>query len=553
MKKAEKFVSKYYFWLILLLAVPAVWALFVPGFYGASDDIHIAWLQQMDKVVREGRFPPRYVPDVSYGFGYPLFNFVFPLPFYAAELLHLIGFSLVASIKAVFVLSFLLSGLLMYKLLREFASSLLSLIAALVYMFTPYRATDVFVRGALGESVAFVFLPLIIVCLLKVIKKDQKTLNKWIGFGSLSIAGLIASHNITAYMFLPLAVLFALILIFISRNKKSSLLKVVLIFIFGLLISLYFWLPALYESRLMQFEYTQFGFVDHFPTLKQLITPHFGYGASVAGPYDGMSFYFGSANLLILVLGGALFLSKKRKIEKTAKFLIIWALGIVGLALFMMNHRSTFVWQVVPLIKNFQFPWRFLTITTFATPLLLIIFEKSRLKILFIFLIALAVISSVSYFRPEDFLGRTDTYYLERYIPFPSASAEYQKTSEDYFRLPRNTLTRPDKNYPRFYSSSEDISINKVVESNSLDAWAEVSAAKPALLSYNKYLFPGWQVYLDEKQVSPQAGTPFGQIEIAVPKGEHRVEVLFRETALRKVLNLVSLIFLIVVLVFIFI
>ena len=32
-----------------------------------------------------------------------------------------------------------------------------------------------------------------------------------------------------------------------------------------------------------------FVFVDHFPTLRQLITPYFGYGASVPGPGDGMS------------------------------------------------------------------------------------------------------------------------------------------------------------------------------------------------------------------------------------------------------------------------
>src|SRR3990172_7784497 len=134
MIKLEKFISKYYFWLILFLVIPAIWALFVPGFYGASDDIHIAWLQQMDKVLREGQLPPRYVPDVSYGFGYPLFNFVFPLPFYVAEIFHFLGFSLVESIKAVFALSFLFSGLLMYKLLREFTSSFLSLIAALIYM-----------------------------------------------------------------------------------------------------------------------------------------------------------------------------------------------------------------------------------------------------------------------------------------------------------------------------------------------------------------------------------------------------------------------------------
>ena len=82
MEKLEKLLARYWIFIILFFSIPAVWALLVPGFYGASDDLHIAWLQQMDKIIKMGQIPPRFVPDLSFGFGYPLFNFVFPLPFY---------------------------------------------------------------------------------------------------------------------------------------------------------------------------------------------------------------------------------------------------------------------------------------------------------------------------------------------------------------------------------------------------------------------------------------------------------------------------------------
>src|SRR3972149_4510481 len=104
-KRINEFLIKHIFFVILALSIPAVWALFVPGFYGASDELHIAWLQQMDAVVRLGQFPPRFVPDLSFGFGYPLFNFVFPLPFYLGEIFHLFSFSFVDAIKIVFGLS----------------------------------------------------------------------------------------------------------------------------------------------------------------------------------------------------------------------------------------------------------------------------------------------------------------------------------------------------------------------------------------------------------------------------------------------------------------
>src|SRR5216684_48647 len=113
--------------IIGLLFIPVVWALFVPGFFGASDDIHIAWLFEMHKTLFSGQIPPRYVPDLSYGFGYPLFNFIYPLPFYMGELFHLLGLNFVDSIKAVFFISIPLSAFFMYLLIKEFSDSLIGL------------------------------------------------------------------------------------------------------------------------------------------------------------------------------------------------------------------------------------------------------------------------------------------------------------------------------------------------------------------------------------------------------------------------------------------
>ncbi|PIZ58125.1 hypothetical protein COY20_04180, partial [Candidatus Shapirobacteria bacterium CG_4_10_14_0_2_um_filter_40_12] len=96
MKKKE-------FIFLLLMVIPATIALFKPGFYGASDEMHIAWLQQMDQAIVEGQIPPRYVSDLSFGFGYPLFNFISPLPYYVGEIFHFLGLSFVYSIKMVFV------------------------------------------------------------------------------------------------------------------------------------------------------------------------------------------------------------------------------------------------------------------------------------------------------------------------------------------------------------------------------------------------------------------------------------------------------------------
>lgn len=500
MQKVEKFLTKYLFLVILALSIPAIWALLIPGFYGASDDLHIAWLHQMDAVIKMGKFPPRFVPDLSFGFGYPLFNFVFPLPFYLGEIFHLLGLSFVDSVKTVFFVSIPLSGYFMYKFLREYSSVWTSFAGAIIYIYTPYRSTDIYIRGAIGEALAFIFPPLIAWAITK----------GNVAILGLSVAGLILSHNIMAYMFLPFLIIFALL------NSKY-ILKSFYGFTLGLLVSIYFWLPAIVESGLMKYD-TVFNFVDHFPTIKQLITPHFGYGASVAGPYDGMSFFMGTINLLLIV-GSLIFYKKLNKVT-------VWALVMIFGSVFMMNFRSTILWQNLPLIPYFQFPWRFLSLTAFATSILVIVFDKFKYsKQIGITIIVGVIALNFSYFRPHDFLGRTDDYFINRYIPVPAASEEYLKTGEEYLRLPKVAEMRPEKASPNM----------------GIDSSFEVDYKEETIFDYYKYYFPGWVVKVDGKKVEVWAGKPYGQIEFKVPAGKHNVEIIFKETLFRKVLDILSL------------
>lgn len=534
MEKLEKLIAKYWVFIILIFSIPATWALFVPGFYGASDDLHIGWLYEFHKTLLMGQIPPRFVPDLSFGFGYPLFNFVFPLPFYIAEIFHLFSFSLVDSIKIVFLLSVPLSGIFMYLLLREFTKSNLSLVGALLYIYTPYRSTDLYVRGAMGEIVSFIFLPLIVLSIIK-ISRSRKI--AWIGVGGISLASLVLSHNITAYMFLPFVGLYCLLKVFFLSDKKIFLGKILLMSFLGLFISIYFWLPAIADSNLMKYD-TVFNFADHFPTLSQLIKPYWGYGASVPGPYDGMSFFLGSANIGVLVLGLILLILYRKKMVKEQKIILVWAIVSIMSAIFLMNYRSTFIWNSIPLLPYFQFPWRFLILTTFTVPILIIAFEKLPVKFFPFFSIIFILITASGYFRPQDFLGRQDNYYLNRYIPVPVASSEYATLQEEYLRLLKTTEKRPDRNFPVLFP--ED-GIQRIDKLNDLSISFESKFTQGHFISLNKYYFPGWQAKIDGKAADISAGKPYGQVSIFIPVGSHKAEIYFQETNFRNLLNFASL------------
>lgn len=531
----------------MAFCIPAIWALCVPGYYGASDDVHIAWLQQLDRAINAGQFPPRYVPDLSYGFGYPLFNFVFPLPFYIAEVFHKLGASFVDSIKLVFLISVPVSGIGMFLLLKKLTDNFIGLLGAVIYIYTPYRSVDLYVRGAIGEIVSFAVLPFILLSVLELTDFDKKWNQKlkYLSLGSISLGALVLSHNIATYMFLPFMILLGIFRFVYNFWQKKEIKKVMtqllfllLMGILSLALSLYFWLPALYESSLMKYD-TVFNFVDHFPEIKQLLTPYWGYGASVPGPYDGISFFLGYINVFLLFAGLPFCFVYRKKVGQEKMVFLIWVYLSLAVVFFMMNFRSAFLWSNLPLLPYFQFPWRYEIITTLLIPLILVVFYGFFKKWIFLILCLVTVASVGSFFRPQDFLGRKDDYYIDRYIPVPVVGKGYLLQQEEYLRLPSSSKKRPDKVYDRFYS--ERGGITKVNELNSLDANAYVSLKETQFINYSKYNFPGWEAKIDGNYTKILTGEPFGQISIVVPPGNHKIEVGFKEADYKKVLDAVSL------------
>lgn len=522
--------------LVVLLCVPAVYALTVPGFYGASDDVHIAWVYEMVRTLKAGQIPPRYVPDLSFGFGYPLFNFVFPLPYYLGAVLNFIGLSLVDSVKIVFGLSLVLSGMTMYLLLKELLGNMLGVAGATVYVYAPYRAIDVYFRGDIGEAVAFVFFPLILLALYKL--GGEGSSKKWVGMGALSVAGLILSHNIAAYMFMPFVLLFVLVdVLLIKVSVRRWGVGVLVMLLLGFMGAVYFWLPAIIDSRLVRYD-TVFNYADNFPSLLQLFAPYLTSHLVAPDPYGGQSFYLGLSGIVLLLVSMVVFVARRVELGLREKGIFLWAIISFTLAVFMMNFRSFFLWQHLPFFPYFQFPWRFLMMTAFVVPFWLVVFSKTTQRIVSILTMVVAVGTTFQMFKPHDFLSRTDQYYLNRYIPVPSASEDYKLTKEEYLRLPLGAQIKPEKEYPSVYPQEKVLRITK----QDLFATTAVTVSdKPFWLSASRYALPGWVAYVNDGRAPIIAGQPFGQVEVLVPSGTNKVRILFEETLLKKILDFFAL------------
>ena len=153
------------FWpllILFILALPLIYPFFTPGYFATHDgEWAIVRLAEMHREVKDMQLPPRWSHYLNHGFGYPLFLFTYPFPYYAGEFLHLIGIGFTDTIKLIFILSIVLSSITMYLLGNKYWGTWGGFISAVLFTFAPYRITNLFIRGSLGESLATIYFPLL--------------------------------------------------------------------------------------------------------------------------------------------------------------------------------------------------------------------------------------------------------------------------------------------------------------------------------------------------------------------------------------------------------
>ncbi|MBI4067753.1 hypothetical protein HY407_05200, partial [Candidatus Gottesmanbacteria bacterium] len=329
MKKADYFIII----LLLVATFPAIQSLLPPGFFNTHDGpFHLIRLFHFYNELISGQFPVRWAQDMAFWYGYPVFNYYYPLPYYIGSLFYFVGFSLGESIKSTITVSLIGSVIFFYIFLRNFFQPFPSAIGALFYLYTPYRFLATYVNGTLGVIISFLWLPLILLFLTKLMRTKKII---YLPLLSLALFSLITSHNSSTVMFLPIILGYFLVLLYQSSSKFKDLKRFSLALLLSLGLSSFFILPALTEIS-----YVKLGHIEvhnsseHFPTIRQLIYSPWGYGFSDSGINDQLSFQVGIAQWIVVVFS-ILILFKKILINKiyNQKFLF----PLFWLAVFILN------------------------------------------------------------------------------------------------------------------------------------------------------------------------------------------------------------------------
>lgn len=405
---------------VLFLSTFSILPFFHPGFFPMHDDTQVARIYEVGKALSDGMFPVRWVQDLGYGYGYPIFNFYAPLPYYLGGSLTFLGIDVLLATKVVFVAGILLSAVSMYVFVRSFWGTLAAVVSSIIYVYFPYHAVNIYVRGDLDELFAYGFLPLVFFASFKIfyaVRNGQFTrLPKFALLLAASIALSILSHNLSSFMLLFFVVPFLCLALIFSQRKKELLLVYGSALILGFFLSAFYAVPAILEATYTDV-FSQIGggayFRDHFVCLSQLWDSPWGFGGSTRGCIDGMSFKLGKLNIVLffaslilwlfektqlswdesnkheLAAGeacgyhgfsrGSSFIVKLHRVKQVAKprtrryvaklrdleggeSVYVFLFSIFGffLSVFLMLDQSRVIWNAIPFMPFLQYPWRFL-------------------------------------------------------------------------------------------------------------------------------------------------------------------------------------------------
>jgi len=269
---------------IFALGLSVSWPLMKSGYFSHQDDLQIIRIFEMRRCFLDFQIPCRWVPDMGWGNGMPLFNFYGVAAYYVGGLLSFI-FGFLGASKLLFFASLMLGSIGIYLLVNKLWGKYAGLTSAILYMFAPYKALDVYVRGALSESIALTIIPFVFYFYYK----------KGYILATLFLALFLITHNIMTVIFLPVLLLWILYLLYLNKFKDIKLVFISLFLALGM--SSFFTLPAFLEKDLVQTEsLTRFelDYRANFIGVKQLFLDRvWGYGTSIPGPEGKMNFQIG--------------------------------------------------------------------------------------------------------------------------------------------------------------------------------------------------------------------------------------------------------------------
>jgi hypothetical protein len=576
-----------------MIGLLAARPLFVPRLPHGTDTLtHFYTLIQLNHLLQQGIFYSRWLPYRASGFGVPLFQYYTPLAYYVAEGFSLLGLEALLALRLAWGLALVGGALGMYLWLRDTLDEGSALVAVATYICGPYVLFNTYFRGGFAEQFALMLMPFVLWAFRRLAIAGQA---RYLTVSALTYAALILTHNVTAFIFSAVLLAYTIVLTGAGlppaalKTRRNVLMTLLLAIGLGLGLSAFFWLPALIEldSIVATDLYTAPGldYHQHFlPLTALLVTPlttTIRPGLSVVALGLGvigllhvwqdnwtrkrrLSFYTGK--------GDSGFETPELWFSQT----LCWQSGFAALiaigCIMMVLPFLVWLWEIIPQLRFFQFPQRFLGvaslfvaflsgvgayslsrwlnngyITSKRVPLetgLLTTIRQRPALMLFVIIGLLAShtwgLVQVRYYPPlpaidvyfimqkERELGLGNTVYIGNFVPTTV------KTMPPVEQLAHDGPERLDL-------ASLPAEATLIAASYSpLRYDLTLSSPKPFSARFNTFYFPGWSAQLDGETAPVSPTDPYGLISVEVPAGQHHLVVWFGSTPIRTLANILT-------------
>ena len=515
---------------------------------------HLARIEGVSRALKYGQFPVRINPIQANGYGnassimYPQLFIYFP------AILRLLGMSLMNSYKVlIFVINIMTACCTWTMFKKIFKVREAAYIGTSLYMLSCYRLGNMYIRGAVGETLALAFLPLLVGGIYEVIFGNHK---KWIWL-SLAFSLVFQSHILSTEIYAVLTI--AILLVFIKKliKQPTRIIALVKAGILALLLNLFTLIPLISFIRedFIVFHPESIYLPDRTIYLSQMFS---WFICSIKdnmplGSTQGeMPFSVGPLLLAGLVLFAIVVHNYKDKINADEQMTYWKQWGIVSavvtiilLAMTLWIFPWTFLTQIAIVeksVKMIQFLWRLLGIVSlfmaiaFTAGICMLIriypsFRKALaygvciLSIIFAWFLLDNVTQFNSYSNAARVANenKTDALYL------------YTGDSLETFSQRGNMITCVDMigKCTNMHKEGTDMQFHLSVEQMKENAYVEVPL----------YFYPGYSAKINGMETDCMRGEN-GVLRIAVFKeleADNEVTVTYRQPILWRIADVVSL------------
>ena len=435
----------------------------------------------------------------------------------------------------------------MYMMIKKKAGRSIGLLCAFFYQIFPCHIFDLHLRGTLGELFAFIWFPLIFTYLDEILISEKQH-SAFIGL-SLSYAGLVLTHLVSAFLVSGIVIFYILIKIYHASSKKIFIYPFSSVAL-GLGLTSYFILPVLFEMSFVQIDYIhkyliadyQNNFLLQLNTLyTELLKLH------ITNGFVGIFNIAVVPEVLLFLI--IIIYQYKRNMIVFKNNDLIFPVYMFLLAFFMSTPLSRWLWDLLPPLNTIQFPWRWMTFMEVALIFLIANFlnevkvtkhfPKDGIYRCFIYVLSALVLISVFtiFVRYDEFPKQKikSILYPEKFGYDTDMPREYTPVwATDLERM--LTLPVPDR-----VTVLSGTAIAQPVSWQPEKRIIKIDAKFPAVLRIATFYYPGWIAESDGKRKQVFIEKKSGRMLITIQPGKHLLTLKFVDTPLRRTAKYFSL------------